>query len=63
LPSPLFLFISGNAVFTNLFCFLFSLSYGCKAGHGAGKPTTKAIEETADGYAFVANHFKLNWKD
>ena len=24
-----------------------------KAGHGAGKPTTKVIEEAADRYAFL----------
>ena len=24
-----------------------------KAGHGAGKPTTKQIEEAADSYAFL----------
>jgi prolyl oligopeptidase len=24
-----------------------------KAGHGAGKPTTKIIQETADRYAFL----------
>jgi prolyl oligopeptidase len=26
-----------------------------KAGHGAGKPTTKLIEEAADKWAFVLN--------
>jgi prolyl oligopeptidase len=29
-----------------------------RAGHGAGKPTTKQIEETADIYAFVLNAVK-----
>jgi prolyl oligopeptidase len=27
-----------------------------RAGHGAGKPTAKIIEETADIYAFAAAH-------
>jgi len=34
-----------------------------KAGHGAGKPTTKVIEEHADGMAFIANHAKLSWRN
>jgi len=32
-----------------------------KAGHGAGKPTTKVIAENADGYAFVAHQLGLQW--
>jgi prolyl oligopeptidase len=34
-----------------------------RAGHGAGKPTTKAIEEQADVYAFLIKNLnmKLNW--
>jgi prolyl oligopeptidase len=27
-----------------------------KAGHGAGKPTSKQIEEAADRYAFLAKN-------
>jgi len=34
-----------------------------KAGHGAGKPTTKAIQETADIYTFVYATLKLQWHD
>ena len=30
-----------------------------KAGHGAGKPTSKIIEERADMLAFIANTFKM----
>lgn len=30
-----------------------------KAGHGAGKPTTKVIEECADKFSFVAKHLKV----
>jgi prolyl oligopeptidase len=30
-----------------------------KAGHGAGKPTTKIIEEAADRWAFVANELEM----
>jgi prolyl oligopeptidase len=29
------------------------------AGHGAGKPTSKIIEERADALAFIANAFGL----
>ena len=29
-----------------------------RAGHGAGKPTAKQIEETADIYAFILNALK-----
>lgn len=32
-----------------------------KAGHGAGKPTAKVIEECADIYAFIAENLKLKW--
>ncbi|MDY7024188.1 MAG: prolyl oligopeptidase family serine peptidase, partial [Cyanobacteriota bacterium] len=31
-----------------------------KAGHGAGKPTAKIIEELADGFAFVVRVFEIN---
>jgi prolyl oligopeptidase len=34
-----------------------------KAGHGAGKPTAKVIEETADIYAFIALNLGLQWHD
>ncbi|XP_071854374.1 prolyl endopeptidase-like [Apostichopus japonicus] len=34
-----------------------------KAGHGAGKPTTKVIEECADIYAFIAENMNLTWRD
>lgn len=34
-----------------------------KAGHGAGKPTTKVIEEAADKWAFLAHHTGLNLWD
>ena len=30
-----------------------------KAGHGAGKPTTKRIEEQADRYAFLTRTLKM----
>jgi prolyl oligopeptidase len=30
-----------------------------KAGHGAGKPTTKIIEETADRWAFLVKEFEM----
>jgi prolyl oligopeptidase len=33
-----------------------------KAGHGAGKPTTKQIEEWADKFAFMALSLNLTWK-
>ncbi|XP_040206108.1 prolyl endopeptidase [Rana temporaria] len=32
-----------------------------KAGHGAGKPTTKVIEEVADMFAFIAQCLNLSW--
>ena len=31
-----------------------------RAGHGAGKPTSKIIEEVADQWAFLAKHLKMN---
>jgi len=34
-----------------------------KAGHGAGKPTTKVIAEIADGYAFVSRQIGLEWQE
>jgi prolyl oligopeptidase len=33
-----------------------------KAGHGAGKPTAKMIEELADEYAFLVKTFGMDWK-
>ncbi|KAI6223442.1 Prolyl endopeptidase [Aphelenchoides besseyi] len=33
------------------------------AGHGAGKPTSKSIEEMADVYAFLERVLQLEWKD
>jgi prolyl oligopeptidase len=32
-----------------------------KAGHGAGKPTSKLIEEQADIYGFLAKELGLRW--
>ncbi|TBO37044.1 prolyl oligopeptidase family serine peptidase [Pedobacter kyonggii] len=32
-----------------------------KAGHGAGKPTTKVIEEAADVWSFVFQNLGMNW--
>eukprot|EP00164_Ancoracysta_twista_P001386 GFYU01001808.1.p1 GENE.GFYU01001808.1~~GFYU01001808.1.p1 ORF type:complete len:731 (-),score=242.18 GFYU01001808.1:192-2330(-) len=32
-----------------------------KAGHGAGKPTTKIIEEASDMYGFIAKVLGLSW--
>ena len=31
-----------------------------RAGHGAGKPTTKLIEEAADRWAFLVHELKVN---
>ncbi len=31
-----------------------------RAGHGAGKPTSKRIEEIADQYAFALYHLKVD---
>jgi prolyl oligopeptidase len=33
-----------------------------KAGHGAGKPLSKQIEEWADMYAFAMYHLGMQWK-
>lgn len=33
-----------------------------RAGHGAGKPTAKVIEEVADCYAFAAAVMGASWK-
>eukprot|EP00163_Fabomonas_tropica_P002767 TRINITY_DN1216_c0_g1_i2.p1 TRINITY_DN1216_c0_g1~~TRINITY_DN1216_c0_g1_i2.p1 ORF type:complete len:774 (+),score=190.38 TRINITY_DN1216_c0_g1_i2:121-2442(+) len=33
-----------------------------KAGHGAGKPTAKVLEEAADVYAFIANATGAKWR-
>jgi prolyl oligopeptidase len=33
-----------------------------KAGHGAGKPTTKVLEEYADIYSFIAVSLGLTWR-
>ncbi|MNI60594.1 Prolyl endopeptidase [compost metagenome] len=32
-----------------------------KAGHGAGKPTTKLIEESADVWSFVFQNLGMGW--
>uniref|UniRef100_A0A8C6LXJ5 Prolyl endopeptidase n=1 Tax=Nothobranchius furzeri TaxID=105023 RepID=A0A8C6LXJ5_NOTFU len=32
-----------------------------KSGHGAGKPTSKVIQEVADTYAFIARCLSLSW--
>jgi prolyl oligopeptidase len=34
-----------------------------KAGHGGGKPTSKAIEEAADTYTFIARTLGLTWTE
>ncbi|XP_062385621.1 prolyl endopeptidase-like isoform X2 [Sardina pilchardus] len=34
-----------------------------RSGHGAGKPTTKAIQEDADIYAFIGQVLGLSWRD
>eukprot|EP00386_Alphamonas_edax_P015433 GDKI01047130.1.p1 GENE.GDKI01047130.1~~GDKI01047130.1.p1 ORF type:complete len:651 (+),score=200.24 GDKI01047130.1:202-2154(+) len=33
-----------------------------KAGHGAGKPTKKKIEESADMYSFIAKSLNIQWQ-
>ena len=33
-----------------------------RAGHGAGKPTSKMIEEAADRWAFVLKNLGMSWK-
>ncbi len=38
------------------------LRYETAAGHGAGKPTTKIIEENADKYAFLFKIFDMEFK-
>ncbi|KAK9755137.1 hypothetical protein RND81_01G005000 [Saponaria officinalis] len=35
----------------------------CKAGHGAGRPTQKQIEEAADRYSFMAKVVNASWID
>ncbi|XP_002733861.1 prolyl endopeptidase-like [Saccoglossus kowalevskii] len=34
-----------------------------KAGHGAGKPTAKVIEEYSDVYGFIAENLKVEWRE
>lgn len=34
-----------------------------KSGHGAGKPTSKVIEEQSDVYVFVAANTGAKWRD
>eukprot|EP01124_Arcella_intermedia_P008269 TRINITY_DN151_c0_g1_i1.p1 TRINITY_DN151_c0_g1~~TRINITY_DN151_c0_g1_i1.p1 ORF type:complete len:722 (-),score=138.40 TRINITY_DN151_c0_g1_i1:410-2575(-) len=34
-----------------------------KGGHGHGRPVHKILSESADGYAFVAQELKLEWKN
>jgi prolyl oligopeptidase len=33
-----------------------------KAGHGAGKPVSKQIDEVADRWGFLAKVLKIDWK-
>ncbi|KAK7351788.1 hypothetical protein VNO77_11482 [Canavalia gladiata] len=33
----------------------------CKAGHGAGRPTQKLIDEAADRYSFMAKMLEVDW--
>lgn len=42
---------------------LILLRYETKAGHGAGKPTTKQIEEATDKYAFLFKIFDMKFND
>ncbi|XP_054790699.1 uncharacterized protein LOC129296132 [Prosopis cineraria] len=35
----------------------------CKAGHGAGRPTQKMIDEAADRYAFMAKMLDAHWTE
>ena len=39
-----------------------SLHMQVRAGHGAGKPTEKVIEEAADTYAFAAEVIGASWE-
>ena len=32
-----------------------------KSGHGAGKPTTKRLRETADVFGFIARQLEVTW--
>ncbi|XP_065897775.1 prolyl endopeptidase-like [Dysidea avara] len=34
-----------------------------KSGHGAGKPTSKLIDEMADIYSFIASTLNITWQD
>ncbi|EDQ86688.1 uncharacterized protein MONBRDRAFT_33693 [Monosiga brevicollis MX1] len=34
-----------------------------KAGHGAGKPTSKMLDEVADTYGFLGRTMQLTWRD
>jgi prolyl oligopeptidase len=33
-----------------------------KAGHGAGKPTAKVLDEFADTYSFLAHELRAAWR-
>ena len=33
-----------------------------RAGHGAGKPTNKVIDEASDAYSFLARVFGMEWR-
>ena len=33
-----------------------------RAGHGAGKPVGKLIDEVADRWAFLAQALKMDWR-
>ncbi|KAJ6921151.1 prolyl endopeptidase-like [Populus alba x Populus x berolinensis] len=35
----------------------------CKAGHGAGRPTKKKIDEAADTYSFMARMLDASWNE
>jgi prolyl oligopeptidase len=39
------------------------MSLQVRAGHGAGKPTAKIIEEAADMYGFAAKCMNAKWVD
>jgi prolyl oligopeptidase len=34
-----------------------------KAGHGAGKPTSKVIQEYSDKFGYLAKILSLKWQD